>query len=76
LKYSACISKNVIVPETKYAKTAFLQIRIPDFVSRVLGVLTAIRLDNESAFERDEINDPWPDRYLPAKLNVCGLPRA
>ena len=38
-------------------------------------VLAAIGFDNQPMFERNEINDPRPDRHLATKLQACKTAR-
>jgi hypothetical protein len=40
---------------------------------RLLGVMPAVDLDNQSLFETDEIHDVGPNRMLPAETQAVDL---
>jgi hypothetical protein len=51
LEHAVCIRKDVVVPETQDTETAFPQIGIADLITSAVGVLAAVRFDDEHLFE-------------------------
>ena len=67
--------EHLIIPESKYAIAARNEIRCSDFVVlRLIRVLTAIDLDDDSTFDRTEVGEVRTNRELTAELNVAQLP--
>ena len=67
--------EHLIIPESKYAIAARSEIRCSDFVVlRLIRVLTAIDLDDDSAFDRTEVGEVRTNRELTAELNVAQSP--
>ena len=62
------IGKDFIVPKANDAPAALLEPRRTSQVGIVVSMLTAIRLDNETMRDADEVDDERTDRTLPAKL--------
>jgi len=64
---------HVRIRKAKHAKTLLAQPRVACGVA--LGiVMRAVRLDDPSALETDEIRDIGPDRHLPSKLDPAKPP--
>jgi hypothetical protein len=74
LDHSIRIPKNVVVPEAQNAKAAVPQIGIASLVACALNTLTAIHFNDEHLFERHKIDEPWPERNLPAEFDMGELP--
>ena len=67
--------EHLIIPESKYAISARSEIRCSDFVVlRLIRVLTAIDLDDDSTFDRTEVGEVRTNRELTAELNVAQSP--
>jgi hypothetical protein len=74
LDHSIGIPENAVVPEAQNAKAAVPQIGIASLVTCALNMLTAIRFNDEHLFERHKIDDPGPERDLPAEFDMGELP--
>jgi hypothetical protein len=51
LEHTVRILKDVVVPKTQGAETAFPQVGIANLIACALGVLAAIRFNDEHLFE-------------------------
>ena len=74
-KNLVCVREHLIIPESKYAIAVRNEIRCSDFVVlRLIRVLTAIDLDDDSTFDRTEVGEVRTNRELTAELNVAQPP--
>ena len=77
IKNAFDIAQNVVVPESNDVISRFLQSPGSDGVFRtVLGMLSAVDLDDQFQIERDEINNVAGDRLLPFEFNALESPIA
>jgi hypothetical protein len=71
IKNAFDIAQNVVVPESNDVISRFLQSLGSDGVFRtVLGMLSAVDLDDQFQIERDEINNVAGDRLLPFEFDA------
>ena len=59
------IVENVIVPETENPEALARQVIITPLITRIFGMLTAVRFDDQSACEACEVGYIVIDRQLP-----------
>ena len=75
LQHSIDIRQNLIIPKSKDQKTGIIQNSGPTrFTLDVLGVLTAVNLNNQLRFLTEKIRDKSSDRDLSAKLQAAKTP--
>jgi hypothetical protein len=65
---AADVFKNFIIPEPGNPPTAPLEPRRASLVVSILGVLSAIGLDDQAMLEANEIDDERPETVLTAKF--------
>ena len=64
LQYPVEVFQDFVVPYPDHAIAERVQLRVTLPVSRIIGMLTAIDLDDEAPFAADEIDVKWTDRFL------------
>jgi hypothetical protein len=68
---------DLIVPKAQYPVTPALQESRPSLICFSLrGMLTAIKLYHQSAFQAAKVSDEGTDEMLAAELSLTELPRA
>src|SRR5690242_9905970 len=70
LENAARVFKNVIVPKAQDSESQAPEIRIASPVGVALGVLTAIRLDDQALLDTSEVDDIRCNDVLAAKLHL------
>ena len=76
LLYAPGIGENVIVPEANDPPSPPLEPRRPAPVVVAVGMLSAIRLDDQAVHEAGEIDDEAPEGMLTAELEALKPPPA
>jgi hypothetical protein len=61
------IAQDIVIPETQNPVVVAGQPLIADHVMRVVSVLPAIHLNNETGFATNKVHGIWADRFLPNK---------
>ena len=67
-KNAGHITQHIVIPEPQNTVVVIDKPFVANGISRVVGVLAAIQLDNETAFAADQINCIRADRLLPDEL--------
>jgi hypothetical protein len=73
---AVCILQHINVPKTKDSVLVLLQPLVPQHVASAFCVLAAIDLNHQSLLATYEIDNIWPDRLLPYKLEITKRPRS
>ncbi len=74
LQHCLGIGQHFIVPEAKYPIASFDEKVSPPFVClKLVGMVTAIKLDHQPLFRAEEVNDVATDGLLPAELGAVHL---
>src|SRR5688572_30171901 len=67
------VGEDVVVPEAQRAEAVRGEPGIAGCVGCAVGVLTAVKFDNESRFKASEVGDVWSDRALLAEEEAIEL---
>ena len=76
LQHTFGVRQDFVVPETQYAPAVIFEPAGPVGITCALGMLTTIRLDDQSMVEADEIDDEGSDWMLSSELEPRQLPAA